>query len=251
MDELSEALQKNCANIKVLIIDDADIIEKERKLVSMTDVKTFKGTLKVHQVTGSIFFPNRLVMKSFSCFCDLHICRHFALGTLEYLKTIDQKPRLHIEDVYGSKSDSDDEPLNVLQSRQGTGKPVCPHRIDSSLSNMPKDNENEPKPSTSGKILLNNGDFVLVKLIHKNTEYRYLAMYTGVEEEDEVQVIFCKTCDDSKKIFKIDEYDISFISQEQIIRQLPAPNLKMKGQRIFYLLVFMFIYKSINVFEQA
>lgn len=73
-------------------------------------------------------------------------------------------------------------------------------------------------------------------------------MYTGVEEEDEVQVIFCKVCDDSEKNFKIDEHDISFISQKQIIRQLPAPNLKMKGQRIFYLLVFN---KSIDVFEQA
>lgn len=156
------------------------------------------------------------------------------------------KSHLHIEDVYGPNSDSDDEPLAVLQSKQSTQKPACSLNTDTSFSNITKNNENQPKPSTSGKKTLHNGDFVLVKLMHKDTEYRCIAMCTGVEDEDKVQVVFCKICDDSGKNFRIHENDISFISWEQIIRELTAPNLKMKGQRIFYS-----FNESIDVFEQA
>lgn len=41
---------------------------------------------------------------------------------------------------------------------------------------------NHLKPSTSGKKPLTNGDFVLLKLLQRKTEHRYVVMCTDVEE---------------------------------------------------------------------
>lgn len=106
-------------------------------------------------------------MKSLRCFCDLDVCHYFALGTLDYLEMYNPKPHLHIKGVYGLNSDSDDEPLAVLQSNLSTENPACPHNTDISLSKIPSENENEPKSSTSVKKSLSKGDFVLVKLMQK------------------------------------------------------------------------------------
>ena len=104
----------------------------------------------------------------------------------------------------------------------------------------------EDEHSTSGSNnKFNNGDFVLVRILHKDTEYRYVAMCTGIEEDNEEQVIFCKICDNTGKNFRIDDNDVSFISWGQIIEKIPTPNLKMKGQRIYYE-----FHQSINVFEK-
>ncbi len=70
-------------------------------------------------------------------------------------------------------------------------------------------------------------------------------MCTG-SEEDEIQVVFCKVRDQAGKLFKIDEEDISFISQDQIVQTLPTPNLMLKGQKMFYSFK-----KSVDVFEKA
>lgn len=71
-------------------------------------------------------------------------------------------------------------------------------------------------------------------------------MCTGLEEEDEIQVVFCKIGDKTGKLFKVDEQDVSFISEDQIIQALPTPNLILKGQRMFYSFK-----KSVNVFEKV
>lgn len=47
--------------------------------------------------------------------------------------------------------------------------------------------------------------------MHRKTEYRYVAVCTGVEEDDKIQIIFCKICDKTWKNFKIDDNDIAFI----------------------------------------
>ncbi|KAF2897326.1 hypothetical protein ILUMI_08848, partial [Ignelater luminosus] len=93
LENLTNALQKSCSNIKVLTID-ADISDKEAQL-GPAENKNFSGTLKVHQVTGNVFLPNRLTTKSLSCFCDVDVCSHFVIDTLDYL-TINAKPRLHV-----------------------------------------------------------------------------------------------------------------------------------------------------------
>lgn len=87
---------------------------------------------------------------------------------------------------------------------------------------------------------------MLVKLQDKKTEYRYVAMCTGVEDDDELQVVFCKICDETGKKFRINDYDISFISWDQVLKKLPSPNLKMRGQRSFYA-----FNESIDVYERG
>lgn len=87
---------------------------------------------------------------------------------------------------------------------------------------------------------------MLVKLQDTKTEYRYVAMCTGVEEDDELEVIFCKICDETRKKFRINDDDISFITWDQVLKKLPSPNFKMRGQRIFYA-----FNESIDVFERG
>lgn len=230
IDDLAKALEKSCPNIKIFTVDDANISEKAAKLGSTEDLKTFSGTLKVHQITGCVLIPNCLIMKSLSCFCDSELCRHFHLGTLDYRQT---QPRLCVDDIYGA-SDLEDEPL-INQSSQERRKKLqktLQHSVPASIkSKLHIDNL---KPSTSGKETFCNGDFLLVKLQDRKTEYRYVAMCTGVEEDDELQVKFCKIFDETGKKFRINDEDISFITWDQVLKKLPAPNLKMRGQRIFY-----------------
>lgn len=109
IDDLAKAPEKTCRNIKVFTVDDADIRGKTAKLGSTEGIKTFSGTLKVHQVTDCVFVPNCLVLKSLSCFCDSELCLHFQLGTLDYPQT-HAKSRLNIDHIYGA-SDSDNESL--------------------------------------------------------------------------------------------------------------------------------------------
>ena len=202
------------------------------------NLKAFLSTMKVHQVTASIFLPNHLPMKSLSCFCNPEACNHFVLGTMEFA-TKNTRPRLNVDNVYGSESD--DEPLiNCRLSKQLPTSSLPYATVSENASQL------EDEPSTSGSNnKFNNGDFVLVRILHKDTEYRYVAMCTGIEEDNEEQVIFCKICDNTGKNFRIDDNDVSFISWGQIIEKIPTSNLKMKGQRIYYE-----FHQSINVFEK-
>ncbi|KAF9424321.1 hypothetical protein HW555_000460 [Spodoptera exigua] len=95
--------------------------------------------------------------------------------------------------------------------------------------------EDAQQPSTS-KNVFKNGDFILVKLLSKKTEYRYVATCTGLEEDDEIQVVFCKIGDKTGKLFKVDEQ----------VQTLPTPNIILKGLRVFYSFK-----KPVNVFEKA
>lgn len=96
LDDFSNAIEKSCPKIKVIVISDSDISEKEA-LVRGTEkyVKTFAGTLKVHQIVGNVFCPNKLEMKSLSCFCDLN-CRHYKIGTLTCTSSRTET-RLHVQ----------------------------------------------------------------------------------------------------------------------------------------------------------
>lgn len=63
---------------------------------------------------------------------------------------------------------------------------------------------------------------MLVKLQDTKTEYRDVAMCTGVEEDDELEVIFSKICDETGKKFRINDDDISFITWDQLLKKLPT-----------------------------
>ncbi|VVC87033.1 unnamed protein product [Leptidea sinapis] len=133
--------------------------------------------------------------------------------------------------IYGA-SDSEDEPLIKFTSQEHTKQPqeTLQHSVPTTSITTKLQND-DPKPSTTGRKTFNNGDFALVKLQDSKTEYRYVAMCT---ENDEVEVLFCKICDETGKNFRINKDDISFITWDQIKNELPTPNLKLRGQRILY-----------------
>lgn len=91
------------------------------------------------------------------------------------------------------------------------------------------------------------GDYVLVKLCAKKTEYRYVAVVSGDidEEEGEIKVTFLKLLTSNRNIFKIIDDDISYISLNQILMLLPVPTIILKADRCFYKFL-----EPVDVFEQ-
>lgn len=83
---------------------------------------------------------------------------------------------------------------------------------------------------------LKNGDFVLVKFTggkRNTTIHRYVCAVENVQGSD-IEVVALKSIDDTYQNFAINQSDVSFVSQDQIIGVLPVPIIKMKGERIFY-----------------
>ncbi|KAK9871769.1 hypothetical protein WA026_014224 [Henosepilachna vigintioctopunctata] len=92
------------------------------------------------------------------------------LGTLDYPQT-HAKFRLHVDDIYGA-GDSDDEPLIQIACQKRMKKPQEIQLSVPTTSNITRLHKEDPKPSTSGEKTFYNGDFVLVKLQDRKTEYR-------------------------------------------------------------------------------
>lgn len=211
LDEFVHALREKCPRINIYVIEQAAIEkvsnmirESERKLVS------FKGTLLVHQVSGSIYRPNRLLMKELSCFCDPDACEHYKLGILEYENNVDH---LDVDNIF---TDSETE---FLKQAPDTNK---------------------------AKLSFGSGDYILVKFPMGKKEYRYAAICSNFdEEEEELTVTFLKVCDDNLTLFRVDENDVADISLDHVIEKLSIPNLNFKGNRLFYKFK-----KSVNVFEK-
>lgn len=149
----------------------------------VTKMKTFVGTLKVHQVTGKFFNPTgiksnstEIVMKNLSCFCDNDYCVHFNIGKIGY----EGKPKLNVEDVY---TDSE--------------------------------SENEAGPSSAVVQPFKTGDYIVVKLLGKiNMEYRYVSIIDKIDEEDEIRVTFLKLCDNKGQLFRYYADDVSDITMD-------------------------------------
>nr|CAI5831926.1 unnamed protein product [Callosobruchus analis] len=110
----ADVLRENCSGIKISVIEEADI-EGMNNLIkeNESNLKSFKGTLMVHQVTSHIHQPNRLVMTSLSCFCSI-TCNHYTLGSLEY-----RNKSNHL-DVAVSTDSEDDVPLEKLRRGEAT-----------------------------------------------------------------------------------------------------------------------------------
>ncbi|CAF4951139.1 unnamed protein product [Pieris macdunnoughi] len=77
-------------------------------------------------------------------------------------------------------------------------------------------------------MTVKNGDFVLVEYNINNKKYRY----AGISNEDAT-------------FFRINDNDVSDVKWEQILTILPVPNIRMKGNRVFYKFP-----KPVDVFEK-
>ena len=85
LHKIADTLHKKCPAIKISIIEDVDIKTMD-DLINANQNKQipFQETLKVHQICGNVQHPNRLIMKSLSCFCDPITCEHYKLGTIKF-----------------------------------------------------------------------------------------------------------------------------------------------------------------------
>ncbi|KAF9422926.1 hypothetical protein HW555_001469 [Spodoptera exigua] len=175
--------------------------------------KQFKGTLLVHQVSGNIYYPNKLILKSLSCFCDNVECNHYKLGTIIYQSNT---KRLQVQDVFTDSED--DMPLaSISQNAQ-----------------------------EKSKISYSSGDYVLVKLILNRKEYRYAAVCSKYDDEDgELTVKFLKVSNDTGTEFQLNENDIADVPYEDILHKLPVPKVIVKGGTVCYKFK-----EPVNVYEK-
>ena len=232
LQEFATVVRERCPGIKVDVIEGCEI-EQMNTFINdnASKMEAFKGTLSVHQVVGSAYIPNRLTMKTLSCFCDPDGCDHFKLGSIHYqTESSDERTRLQTSTVF-TDSEDDNVPLSTYTRN-------C-SKLHSS-----------PTAGVSGYALeqsrYNSGDYVLVKYVTKKTEYHYAAICSSVDEEEgELRVTFLKICDQNSTLFKLDERDVSDVPMNQIIKKLPVPNLISKGNRVFYQFK-----EKIDVFEK-
>lgn len=100
----------------------------------------------------------------------------------------------------------------------------------------------EEELSEVNKLEVNTGLFVLVEVAtESNKEKKFVKKYkyvgicqSAVDEEDDVKIMFLQSCGSDNTLFKPIENDVSFMKFNTIIAKLPMPNIKMKGDRVFY-----------------
>jgi len=92
------------------------------------------------------------------------------------------------------------------------------------------------------------GDFLLVKFSGKIKEYRYAAICSGTEDDDDlIKVKFLKLCGENGTVFIITDEE-SFLSKYDVILQLSVPEMISNGGRFFiYLnLLLVFVKNKMN-----
>uniref|UniRef100_A0A2A4JBN8 Uncharacterized protein n=1 Tax=Heliothis virescens TaxID=7102 RepID=A0A2A4JBN8_HELVI len=238
LKDFATVVRERCPGIKVDVIEGCEIEQMNTFINEKpSEIVAFKGTLLVHQVTGTAYCPNNLTLKSLSCFCSPDGCDHYKLGSIHYQTKLPgtQITRLNTSTVFTDSSEDDDAPLSTY-AKDHNNHPV---ELDCNLST----------PTVSGsqqESLYSNGDYVLIKYMIRNKEYRYAAICSSdINDDGEMRVTFLKVCDQNGTLFKLDEKDVADVPFEQIIHKLPVPDLVTKGKRVFYQFK-----EDIDVFEK-
>ncbi|CAG9793038.1 unnamed protein product [Diatraea saccharalis] len=96
-------------------------------------------------------------------------------------------------------------------------------------------------------LFINNRTHLLVKVAsERKIEYAYLGRAkSGVDEDGDVRVIFYKSVDDTGKLFKLVEPDVSDVMFENLLQIIPPPRVVKRRRRIFYE-----FHQPIKVFEK-
>ncbi|CAF4937685.1 unnamed protein product [Pieris macdunnoughi] len=222
IDDFATELNKSCPGIKIFVIPEEEI-DFQKKIMedNRPNIKPFTGTLKVHQVRGN-YLRNTLYMKSLSCFCS-NFCPHFHLGDIKYPQN--KKNKLDVDAVY---TDSEEDVQNKIVAQTST-------HVINTIDNA------------DTAMTVKNGDFVLVEYNINNKKYRYAGVCSSDfdEEEGEIRVTFLKISNEDATFFRINDNDVSDVKWEQILTILPVPNIRMKGNRVFYKFP-----KPVDVFEK-
>ncbi|CAI6359153.1 unnamed protein product [Macrosiphum euphorbiae] len=72
-----KVLKENVRKVQIILVYEHDI--QSMKDILPSEIPSFKGTFKVHEVVFIKEFPNKLVMRKLSCF-DCYDCEKFSLG---------------------------------------------------------------------------------------------------------------------------------------------------------------------------
>lgn len=69
----------------------------------------------------------------------------------------------------------------------------------------------------------------------RKVQYSYAGVAKStVDEEGDVLVMFLKMVDDSGRLFKLVENDVSDVHFDDLIKVLPAPSVIKKGKRQYF-----------------
>lgn len=101
--------------------------------------------------------------------------------------------------------------------------------------------ENEPENDgllnidTDERVEYKEGDYILVGFPGKNRILHFVCVIQVVLENDELEVVGLKKCNDSNKnVFILNDADVSTIETTQIVHKLSFPNMQVAGDRIKY-----------------
>nr|CAI5826632.1 unnamed protein product [Callosobruchus analis] len=132
--KFAAVVRERCPSIHVSVIEEEEI-DQINAIISESSLElvAFKGTLSVHQVTGSVYLPNQIVMKSLSCFCNPDGCEHYTLGCVKY-KAAHPNTRLNISSIF-TDSEDDNVPLSTYIMGNKTNVPA--ELTDSEDDNVP------------------------------------------------------------------------------------------------------------------
>ncbi|KAF8777467.1 hypothetical protein HNY73_014324 [Argiope bruennichi] len=197
--------------IKVLFIDDSDIKQIQELLPSI--IPPLKGTLNVHQIitnSRGVFF-----YRNVSCYCEQNsLCNCFPKEKFSF-SDVTQAPKKNypLEKIYSSDSGSD----SIDEPDTGESEEIFSEEV--SVNKMYE------------------GVYILVEFTgetRRKIKYTYAAIIQNKMDEDgEIQIMCLKAKDSKRKIFQVDEKDVSYVNFEQVLAILPQPRLIMKGNRIF------------------
>jgi len=207
-----KVLKENVRKVEIILVYEHDI--QSMKSIIPSEIPSFKGTFKVHQVVFMKEFPNKLVMRKLSCF-ECYDCGKFSLGDHKIILPTNEKEDC-LENV----------PVEVEYDAQYT------QPTSSTSEQQSKDTSYAP------------GTYLLVKFEKhsKRSEnvlgFHYVCCVEKQNEDKSITVNGLKQLGNSSTEFIVTENDNCEISTDQVLQVLPNPNLLLKKRKVVYLFPF-------------
>nr|CAH7753912.1 unnamed protein product [Callosobruchus chinensis] len=247
--DISDAFQffstlQNASKVKLFMVTDEDIDNVAATIPN--NIVPLKGTMQVHQMFSETYkILNHRVLSCFcQQFCSCHVPKTYRplpeaqLSTKEkeddtiYHALVDitnkiGMPRESFYDTVYSPDESSDEdqPLAIYKTKEYTNPTAISGTSYQTL-----------QPEDIHPTKIEDGVHVLVKVrSERNIQYTYAGVAkSGVDEEGDVLVMFLKAVDDSGRLFKLVDNDLSDVPFDDLIKILPAPKVIKKGKRQFF-----------------
>lgn len=100
--------------------------------------------------------------------------------------------------------------------------------------NSESNSEKEDNKRHSSTHLYKEGDYIIVSFPGKKKDYKYVCVIQEVCDNDEIEVVALKACNETKTSFKLDENDVSIIKVSQVKEKLEFPCIICAGDRLKY-----------------